>query len=254
MARVLSRASRRKGKGFKELAVLVLAAGRGKRMRSALPKVMHPLHGRPVLSYVLDLARPLGDLFVVVGAPANRVREILPKGFFPILQKKPLGTGHAVMAAAPKLKRYRNVLILSGDTPLLQGPTLRMLLDEHKRMNAASTLLSDESGDRMGSDYPILEYDGAAEALIEPSMVVKPIDIPEHCILPIFHTVIANLTATSRLVHLADIRTAMGPLPVFTMDHGGTAVAVAHPGVSAPLVAAVMEELIALLRKAGLPD
>ncbi len=87
MARAPSRASPRKGKGSKKRAVLVLAAGGGKRMRSALPKVLHPLHGRPVLSYVLDLARPLGDVFVVVGAQADRVCKILPKGVSPSFKK-----------------------------------------------------------------------------------------------------------------------------------------------------------------------
>ncbi len=98
----------------------------------------------------------------------------------------------------------------------------------------------------MSSEYPILEFDGASEALIEPSKIIKAIDIPEHCVLPIFHTVIENLIADSQLVRLTDIRTAMGPLPVYKMEHGTASITVVHPGISAPLAAGVMEELIAM--------
>jgi uridine phosphorylase len=98
----------------------------------------------------------------------------------------------------------------------------------------------------MDSDFPILEIDGEMEAVIEPSKVIRPISIPERCVLPIYHTVIAKLIADSRLEHVTDIRTAMGPLPVYRLDHGNTAVTVAHPGLAAPLAAGVMEELIAL--------
>ena len=98
----------------------------------------------------------------------------------------------------------------------------------------------------MHSDLPILEFDDEREALIEPSRVIKPIDIPQRCVLPIYHTVIHKLASASRLTHVTDIQTVMGPLPVYKMDHGGTSVTVAHPGLAAPLAAGVMEELIAL--------
>ena len=90
----------------------------------------------------------------------------------------------------------------------------------------------------MDSEFPILEFDDEREALIEPSRVIKPIDIPERCVLPIYHTVIAKLTASSRLTHVTDIQTAIGPLPVFKIYHGDTPVTVAHPGLAAPLAAA----------------
>jgi bifunctional UDP-N-acetylglucosamine pyrophosphorylase/glucosamine-1-phosphate N-acetyltransferase len=167
MARAPSRASPRKVKGSKKRAVLVLAAGVGKRMRSALPKVLHPLHGRPVLSYVLDLARPLGDVFVVAGAQADRVREILPKGISSVLQKNQLGTGHAVMAAAPQLKRYRSVLVLSGDTPLIREPTLRMLLEEHDCAGAVSTLLSARLENPSGYGRLVRDGDGSLLGIVE---------------------------------------------------------------------------------------
>ncbi len=93
---------------------------------------------------------------------------------------------------------------------------------------------------------PILEFDGEAEALIEPSREIKPIEIPERCVLPIYHTVIANLVADSRLTHVTDIHSAMGAFPVYKMNHGDRPITVMNPGVGAPLVAAVMDELIAM--------
>ena len=98
----------------------------------------------------------------------------------------------------------------------------------------------------MDPEFPILEFDEERVALIEPSRVIKAIDIPERCVLPIYHTVIARLRDASRLIHVTDIRTAMGPLPVYKIIHGDTPLTVAHPGLAAPLAAAVMEELIAL--------
>jgi uridine phosphorylase len=98
----------------------------------------------------------------------------------------------------------------------------------------------------MDAEFPILEFDAERNALIEPSRVVRPIDIPERCVLPIYKSVIDKLLNASRLTHVADVQTAMGPLPVYTMRHGEAPVAIAHPGISAPLGAGVMEELIAM--------
>lgn len=103
----------------------------------------------------------------------------------------------------------------------------------------------------MNTDYPILEFDGESDAIIEPSKVLKPVDgIPERCILPIYHTVIDGLKKQGLLVHIKDITTSMGPMPVYNfeaykMRHGATNMTVAHPGLCAPFSAAVLEELIA---------
>ena len=98
----------------------------------------------------------------------------------------------------------------------------------------------------MNIDYPILEFDGEAEAVIEPSKVWKPVDgIPERCILPIYHTVIDGLKKQGLLVPVKDIRTSMGPMPVYKIRHKSAEVVVAHPGLCGPFSAAVLEELIA---------
>lgn len=99
----------------------------------------------------------------------------------------------------------------------------------------------------MNADIPILEFDGGVEAVIEPSRVVQPIDIPERCVLPLYLNVVARLAAGGRLTHLTDLQSVvLGALPVYRMEHEGASIAVAIPGVGSPLVAAFMEELIAL--------
>jgi len=114
------------------LDVIVLAAGLGKRMRSELPKVLHPLAGRPLLAHVLDAARALAPrrMFVVHGHGAERVRAAFPDaGVDWVLQAKQLGTGHAVLQALPQVASDADVLVLYGDVPLVRPATLKRLVD-----------------------------------------------------------------------------------------------------------------------------
>jgi bifunctional UDP-N-acetylglucosamine pyrophosphorylase / glucosamine-1-phosphate N-acetyltransferase len=112
--------------------VVVLAAGQGKRMRSDLPKVLHPLAGRPLLAHVLATARMLtpSRLCVVVGHGGNVVREALAAPDLRWATQEPqLGTGHAVMQALPELEAGGIVLVLYGDVPLIAAATLRSLVE-----------------------------------------------------------------------------------------------------------------------------
>ena len=114
------------------LQVVILAAGQGKRMNSDLPKVLHPLAGRPLLSHVLDTARLLAPsrVCVVVGHGADRVRQAIgDAGVAWATQAQQLGTGHAVMQALPHLAPGGTVLVLYGDVPLIASGTLRSLVD-----------------------------------------------------------------------------------------------------------------------------
>jgi bifunctional UDP-N-acetylglucosamine pyrophosphorylase/glucosamine-1-phosphate N-acetyltransferase len=114
------------------LQVVVLAAGQGKRMHSDLPKVLHPLGGRPLLAHVLEAARSLSPsrLCVVIGHGAERVRETIRDSDVAwAVQEKQLGTGHAVMQALPHLDGAGAVLVLYGDVPLIAPETLRALVD-----------------------------------------------------------------------------------------------------------------------------
>ena len=113
------------------LSVIILAAGEGKRMKSALPKVLQPLAGRPLLAHVIDTARSLqpAAIHVVYGHGGERVREALSTQ--PVewtLQAQQLGTGHAVLQAIPKVPDDHVALVLYGDVPLLSRETLAQLI------------------------------------------------------------------------------------------------------------------------------
>ncbi len=116
-----------------DLAVIILAAGKGERMQSELPKVLHSLLGEPLLAHVLNTARVLKPKkqVVVVGYKAQEVKATFAeeKNILWVLQPKQLGTAHAVLCTSAELKRFRGkVLILYGDVPLLKSSTLQLLL------------------------------------------------------------------------------------------------------------------------------
>ena len=130
------------------LAVIVLAAGQGTRMKSDLVKVLHAVAGRPLLAYPLAAARTLNPdrLVVVIGKDGNRVREVFAgDGAEFVVQAEQRGTGHAVLAAREALADFAGeVLILYGDTPLLRGGSLRALRDAKHETKAELMILSAE--------------------------------------------------------------------------------------------------------------
>jgi len=124
------------------LEIIVLAGGQGKRMHSALPKVLHPLAGRPLLAHVLDAARALAPrkIIVVNGYGADEVRAAFPDPTIEwVLQAEQLGTGHAVQQALPRLTADAHVLILYGDVPMVRAETLRRLLEASQKGVAVLT-------------------------------------------------------------------------------------------------------------------
>lgn len=132
------------------LDIVILAAGQGTRMRSALPKVLHPVAGKPMLGHVIDTARALAPrkIHVVIGHGAERVRERLAADDIHfVLQAEQLGTGHAVAQAVPGIDAER-VLVLYGDVPLIQADTLRRLLERSSVDQAAllSVVMQDPTG------------------------------------------------------------------------------------------------------------
>jgi bifunctional UDP-N-acetylglucosamine pyrophosphorylase/glucosamine-1-phosphate N-acetyltransferase len=129
----------------KEIAVIILAAGKSTRMKSELPKVLHPLCGRPMLSYVLDLVTSLkpAQVVAVLGYKQELVRKFIPGGVKIAIQKKLIGTADAVRTGLAALKGFKGtVLILYGDNPLLKKDTLKKLLDYHRENNVDVTLLT----------------------------------------------------------------------------------------------------------------
>jgi bifunctional UDP-N-acetylglucosamine pyrophosphorylase/glucosamine-1-phosphate N-acetyltransferase len=154
--------------------LVVLAAGEGKRMKSALPKVLHPLLGRTILGHVLAAAREgLGDsrLLVVVGHGADRVRdhlsEIAPAAT-PVLQAEQRGTGHAVRTVLDQIGEVTgSVVVLNGDFPLVRAKTLADLVDAHESAGATATLLTADVPDPTGLGRIVRGPDGALERIVE---------------------------------------------------------------------------------------
>ena len=150
------------------LQVVILAAGQGKRMRSDLPKVLHPLASRPLLAHVLATARLLSPsrLCVVVGHGADAVRKAIPDAdVVYAMQSQQLGTGHALMQALPQLEPAGTVLVLYGDVPLIASGTLRALVDAAANGNVA--LLTQMLEQPKGYGRIVRGNGGAVERIVE---------------------------------------------------------------------------------------
>jgi bifunctional UDP-N-acetylglucosamine pyrophosphorylase/glucosamine-1-phosphate N-acetyltransferase len=132
--------------GHPGTAALVLAAGQGTRMRSDLPKVLHPMAGEPLLAWVLGALDELGvgRVLVVIGHQRESVQAAFPGARVEwVIQAEQCGTGHAVLMAGPALEDFAGtLLVVCGDTPLLRAATLRALLEGHEASGAAVTVLS----------------------------------------------------------------------------------------------------------------
>jgi len=146
--------------------VVVLAAGKGKRLKSKLPKVMHPVCGRPALWHVLRAARAVRPdrIVVVVDHGREQVEEavrswdVKPAPVF-VEQGEPLGTGHAAMVAERAAGRASDVLVMAGDDPLVAGEHVRELLRVHRRTRSAASILTTEVDDPTG--YGRIVRDGS---------------------------------------------------------------------------------------------
>jgi bifunctional UDP-N-acetylglucosamine pyrophosphorylase / glucosamine-1-phosphate N-acetyltransferase len=155
------------------LSVVVLAAGEGKRFRSALPKPLHPLAGRPLLWHVLAATAPLkaDRTVVVVGVGAEQVTaaaERFDLGPLEIaVQPEPRGTGDALATALPLLPRGGQVLVLYGDTPLVTTALLERLVEGHRSAQAAATILTCRPGDPSGYGRVLRDAGGAITGVVE---------------------------------------------------------------------------------------
>jgi len=137
-----------------KMAVIILAAGLGKRMRSPKAKVLHEIQGRPMLAYVIDVAVEIAgrSVIVVVGNQAEAVRHAVSGAAVRYAyQDRQLGTGHAVLCALPQLPDdCEQVVVLCGDIPLLTAPTLKSLVQDHLAAGRDATLLAVELEDPQG--------------------------------------------------------------------------------------------------------
>jgi len=149
-------------------SVVVLAAGQGKRMQSTLPKVLHPVCGRPMVLHVLEAARAVDAqrIVVVLGHGHEQVRPLLPPDVVVAIQEQQMGTGHAVLSAAERLLPGP-LLVLPGDTPLITGEALRGLVREHFQREVAATVLTMDLDDPTGYGRIVRNPDGSLARIVE---------------------------------------------------------------------------------------
>lgn len=129
---------------MEELKAVILAAGKGTRMESDKPKVVHTIEHKPMVEYVIDAVKQAGiqEICLVVGYKAQEVQEAVTSKVSYALQKEQLGTGDAVKCAADFLGDDGQVLVLCGDTPLITAKTLKEAMDYHQESNNQMTVLS----------------------------------------------------------------------------------------------------------------
>lgn len=155
---------------MKPLRTIILAAGKGTRFKSETPKVLHHLAGKPVLQYVLDVAEAVGSLrtYVVVGHKADMLKQAVIGRADVVLQQQQLGTAHAVRSCAGHFKGVKgDVLVMCGDTPLLDKQVIRKLLVRHRKSGNVCTVLTALLQDPSGYGRIIRDAKGSFMAIRE---------------------------------------------------------------------------------------
>jgi bifunctional UDP-N-acetylglucosamine pyrophosphorylase/glucosamine-1-phosphate N-acetyltransferase len=167
-SRETSRSAKRVQPLEPRIAIAIMAAGKGTRLKSQLPKVLHEVGGKPLLAHVIAAAArvvPANDIYAIIGHEADRVRAALQStGVNFVLQAEQRGTGHALMVAQPELRKYDHVIVLSGDAPLITPETIGRLRDFHLEERAAMTLLTAELNPPTGYGRVIRKSARSAEA------------------------------------------------------------------------------------------
>ena len=149
---------------------VVLAAGKGTRMKSNLPKVLHPVMGKPMVLHVVDKSYQAGaeNVLAIVGFGSESVEAVLTGKARVVEQKEQLGTGHAVQQCIPALENYQgDVMILCGDTPLLRVETLSDLMDKHQKSGASATVLTALLDNPMGYGRILRSDSGQVLGIVE---------------------------------------------------------------------------------------
>ena len=155
---------------MKDTIALILAAGKGTRMKSRLPKVLHRVGGVPMVEQVLRTVKAAGTRrqIVVVGFGGEMVQEYLGNEAETVMQKEQLGTGHAVLQAEALLKDEQGTLLVTcGDTPLVTKDTFASLLDWHEKSGAAATILTAHMPDPTGYGRIIRDEAGQVVKIVE---------------------------------------------------------------------------------------
>jgi len=158
----------------KDVAILILAAGKGTRLKSSLAKVLHAAGGRPLVEHVVRSCAGVGakQTIVVVGHQAEKVEAVVePLGVEIVLQQPQNGTGHALQVAKRTIGNAKYVIVLPGDAPLIRTETLKLLIQKHKKGQAAATLLTAVLADPSGYGRVLRKGGDAVQAIIEESQL-----------------------------------------------------------------------------------
>jgi len=168
------------------LAVVIMAAGKGTRLKSRRPKVLHEIGGKPLLAHVIAAATQVAkprDIYAVVGHQADQVKSaVASTGIRFVSQPEQRGTGHAIQCARQAIAPYENVLVLSGDVPLIRPETLETLWQFHLAQQAAMTILTAVPTDPAGYGRIVRKSPDSpeVEAIIEQkSLTPDQLNVPE---------------------------------------------------------------------------
>ena len=157
-----------------QFAIVIMAAGKGTRLKSKRPKVLHEVGGKPLIRHVVDAARqivPPEDVYVIVGHEAGPVKDSVAKlGVQFVEQTEQRGTGHAIQTARQATEGYENIIVLSGDVPLIRPETIRKVRDFHLERRAAMTVLTAAPEELQGYGRVVRKSDNSDEIreIVEP--------------------------------------------------------------------------------------
>ena len=157
---------------YRNISIVILAAGLGTRMRSKKAKVLNEIDAKPMIDYVVETAKMVhpNEIIVVIGNQANRVRSVVSKhGEIKFaLQEKQLGTGHAVLCALPEVSlQSKHVLILCGDVPLIKYDTIKQMIDNHLKLEKDLTLMTVDIENPYGYGRIIVDEKGKVSRIVE---------------------------------------------------------------------------------------
>jgi len=238
----------------KNLAVVIMAAGKGTRLKSRRPKVLHEIGGKPLLSHVIAAASQVVDpanIYVVVGHQAERVQAaIASTGVRFVSQPDPRGTGHAIQCAQAAISGYEHILVLSGDVPLIRAETIQQLWQFHRAEQAAMTILTAVPGDPSGYGRVQRKAPGKPEVA---AIVEQKALIAEQVAAPEINSGIYAFKTAPLLEHLGKLTTNNAHAELYITDMasllsaaGERVVAIEAAAADEVLGANTIAELVAL--------
>ncbi|HVJ07994.1 MAG TPA: bifunctional UDP-N-acetylglucosamine diphosphorylase/glucosamine-1-phosphate N-acetyltransferase GlmU [Acidisarcina sp.] len=202
-----------------KVAIVIMAAGKGTRLKSKRPKVLHEIGGKPLLSHVIAAAReivPAKDIYVVIGHEAERVQNaVRSTGVQFVLQAEQRGTGHAIQCAQPFVEGYDHILVLSGDVPLIRKETIAGIRKFHLEQHAAMTILTAAPEDPHGYGRVLRKSPASVEvaAIVEQKALT-----PEQINAPEINSGIYAFQTGPLFRHIGELQTANAHAEYYLTD------------------------------------